>query len=211
MLTELNKKNLRLRQWSFHPLRLFSALNKRKNALTTVELVVTVSILILVSGVIFGNYSGFRENVSIKRTAQEIALAIREAQVYGLSVKEYLPGSNTFPGYGVHFALSASDNFIVFADVSNLNYYDPGSGCGSGSTECVENYKITTGGKITALCGGIDCSLSDLNVIFLRPNPFVILKTESGTSYSDVSIKITSPGGKIKTIRVLSTGQISVE
>ena len=160
---------------------------------------------------LFSNYASFRENLSIKRTSQEIALSIRQAQVYSLSVKESSVGSNIFPGYGIRFALSSPDSFILFADKANLNYYDVGNGCGSMNTECVENNKITTGDKIIAICGGADCTLSSMNIVFLRPIPFVTLITGGGTIYSDVSIRVSSPGGKIKTIKVLSSGQISIE
>jgi len=178
---------------------------------STVELLVSITILVLVSASVYINYSDFRDSFSLKRTAQEVALAIREAQVYGLAVMETSSGSNTFPGYGIYFDKNTPQDFVLFADKNNNGIYDKGGGCGAVDTECVESYKITTTNKIGSLCAGEDCTISNLNIVFLRPNPFVILKSDKGAGYDNVSISVISPAGKVKMIKVISSGQISVE
>lgn len=168
-----------------------------------------VSILIVITILIFSNYPRFRENISLKKTAQEVALTIRQAQTYGLSVREFQPGSNIYPGYGVHFALSSSDSFILFADLNGNSAYD-------GSGEEVEAFKIQTSERISSLCAheknppSAGCSFNSMDIIFFRPNPLITLKA-NGVLYSDVEIKLISPREQIKTVVVLSTGQISVE
>ncbi len=184
---------------------------------TLVELLVTVSIMVAITSMILANYPKFSGSLALKRTAQEIALSIRQAQVYGLSVREFGAGSGIFPGYGVHFDISSgSDVFVLFADTNKNDSYDAGSGCGGSSTECVQKFKISTGDKISKLCGGEqssppgDCSLSQLDIIYLRPTPTVKLNGD-GTPFSDASIVVRSPSGEEKTIRVWLSGQIRVE
>jgi len=189
----------------------------RGSGFTLVELLVTMSILVVITSMILANYPGFSETLALKRTAQEIALTIRQAQVYGLSVREFGAGSGIFPGYGVHFDIAGSpDTFVLFADANGNKSYDAGDGCGGLSTECVQMFKISTGDKISKLCGDQqssppgDCSLSQLDIVYLRPTPTVTLKSGS-SAFSDVNVVVRSPKGEEKTIRVWLSGQIGVE
>jgi len=179
-------------------LRLSSVLNRNNKGFTIIELVVTTSILVIITTLIFANYPKFRENISLKKTAQEIALAVRQAQTYGLGVREFQPGTGIFPGYGVHFVKN-SDSFILFADVNGNNI--------------IESFKIQTGETISDLCvNTTSCGHNTIDIIFFRPKPLVTIKADGSSSgISDAEIKIISPGGQIKTIVILSSGQISVK
>lgn len=192
-----------------------SVLNKKRgeNGFSLVELMVTMGILIAVTTMLFFNYPEFRQKVSLKRTSQEIALAIRQAQTYGLGVREFQSGGTTyFPGYGIHFDLTNSpSSFILFADISDpKNYsYDP-------SNENVQTFSIQTNDKILSMCGAIDVNcdtpLSTADIIYYRPNPIVILTNNGGTTkFSYIEITIQSPEGGTKTITVWLSGQISIE
>jgi prepilin-type N-terminal cleavage/methylation domain-containing protein len=192
-------------------LRLFFVSSNESNnkGFTVVELIVTISILVIVTTLIFANYPKFRENISLKKTAQETALAVRQAQTYGLGVREFQPGTGIFPGYGVHFNITSSDSFILFADLDEDNVYD-------GVSENVESFKIQTGEKLSGLCANVKtsppgtCGFNTIDIIFFRPKPLVTIKAD-GSDFFDAEIKIISPRGQIKTIVILSSGQISVE
>lgn len=190
-------------------LKLSSVLNRNNRGFTIVELIVTTSILVIVTTLIFANYPKFRENVSLKKTAQEIALAVRRAQTYGLGVREFQQGTGIFPGYGVHFDIVFPDSFVLFADINGNNVYD-------GVSENVESFKIQTGEKLSGLCANAKtsppgtCGFNTINIIFFRPKPLVTIKAD-GSGFFDAEIKIVSPRGQIKTIVILSSGQISVE
>lgn len=184
--------------------------NIRKRGFTLVELMVTISIAVLITAMLFANFRHFREVLSLKRAAQEIALSLRQAQVYGTSVREFGEGSGKFPGYGVRFKIASPDSYILFADVNANNSYD-------GDLEKVKTFSIGTNDRISDLCLNAktsppgNCSLSQLDVIFLRPNPTIILTNDGYTLFSDAEITITSPKGGQKTVTIWSTGQISVE
>jgi prepilin-type N-terminal cleavage/methylation domain-containing protein len=186
-------------------------LNRRKNnkGFTIIELVVTTSILVIITVSILASYPKFRETVSLKKTVQEAALAVRKAQSYGLGVREFGGGTNIYPGYGAHFDTASQDSFLVFADVNGNNKYD-------GPSEDVETFKIQTAEKISDICANVKisppgtCGLDRADIIFYRPKPLVVIMANDSV-FSDVEIKISSASGQVKTIVVLSSGQISTE
>jgi len=186
---------------------------------TLIELLVTMSILVVITAMMLANYPKFSEALALKRAAQEVALTIRQAQVYGLSVREFGAGSGIFPGYGVHFDMAdGPDSFILFADINNNKSYDAGDGCGGLATECVQMFKINTGDKISKLCGnsatvspGGCPSLGLLDVVYLRPNPTVTLKGDGLLLVPSASIVLSSLNGDKRTIKVWLSGQIGVE
>ncbi|HDO23639.1 MAG TPA: hypothetical protein ENG99_00250 [bacterium] len=183
--------------------------NIHQGAFSLVELLVTMSIALTITLMLFANYPRFRATLSLKRDAQEVALSVRQAQVYGTSVRKYGGGVGVFPGYGIHFDSSIPDSYILFADVNANNSYD-------GVSEAVETLHIGSNDKISNLCGNAKtsppgaCGLSSLDVIFLRPNPTVILVGE-GSNFSDAEVEIKSSSGDQKTVVIWSTGQITVE
>jgi prepilin-type N-terminal cleavage/methylation domain-containing protein len=54
---------------------------------TLIEFVVIISIFAIMAGVALVNFSGFRSNVGLNNLAHDIALTIRQAQVFGWSTK----------------------------------------------------------------------------------------------------------------------------
>ena len=171
---------------------------------TLLEVLVTLSIVVIVASLIFANYPKFKEGISLKKTSQEIALTIREAQNYALSVKEF---KGEYESYGVHFeGLNPTTSYILFSDLDGDNKYDsPG--------EKVKEFIIQTNDKITDLCGydtGYVCDQNYLDIIFTRPSPVITLKSDI-KDYSGVKIVITSPRNKEKSVIVWMSGQVSIE
>lgn len=136
---------------------------------------------------------------------------MRKAQTFALGVREFGQGSGVFPGYGAHFELASERDYVLFADLNENREYD-------GSSEDVEALYIETSPKIFNLCAGEktqppgDCSLSELDITYLRPAPTIFFKSGiQNLTYADVQIKIKTPDGGIKTIVIWSTGQVAIE
>lgn len=178
-----------------------------------IELLVVTGIFTVITGVVLANNSQFNSSVLLGNAAYDIALSVRQAQVYGLSTKAY---SGEFQvGYGIHF--QGATQYLLFADLDpdRNKRYDPGV------DQVVEQYTLGRGHTIKQFCGvrsdsTEDCSdgpeqLTHLDIGFLRPNPDATVTGDGPTPYSSAKIVIQSRADETRTVTIQSTGQMSVK
>ncbi len=170
-----------------------------------VELLITLAIFSIISSLVLARYPEFQAGISLKRTAQEMALSVREAGVYATGVREW---GDEYGGYGIHFDSSSERSYVLFSDIDNDNFYD-------GGNELVKEFAIQTKDRINDICGydadgDSTCGLNYLDIIFRRPMPLIIIKGD-GADFSYAEIEIRSPRGKERDLRIEVSGQISVE
>lgn len=202
---------------------------KFKKGFTLLEVMVCITIVGLIAGIAMFSYSAFSDNIALSSAGQEIAVEIRQAQIYGLSVKESVVGSGQFSnGYGVHISLDDPSSYYIFVDQNGNNKYDGGTICTSGG-ECVEKMSLRNNISITAVCGAafgggtLTCppgpNVRSMDVLFLRPDPDAAIRfvNSDGTLYGaggvfqTGQITLSSPRGKIIHVIIQNTGQISVQ
>lgn len=187
---------------------IFSA---RFRAFSLIELLVAVSIFLVISTVILANHSRFNSSVLLGSLAYDVALSVREAQVFGLSVRQF---SSSFQvGYGLRF--SGNNSYIFFVDTNGNKKYD------DGVDSIVRSYALSRGHTILRFCGITaaaleECSdsatpITNLDIVFFRPDPDAIISSNEPGVYSSGKVVITSPGGDTRTVNIASTGQISVQ
>ena len=172
-------------------------------AFSLIEMLVVISIFTLISIIILANHSRFNSSVLLGSLAYNIALSVRQAQVYGVSVQS-APNSTGFEtGYGMHFTTGTS--YVLFADMNKNKRYDDGD-------SIVKTYSIGRGHTVTGFCGGTTCSpeITSLDVVFIRPNPDANMTDNNGVSYPSATITVSSTVDLTRTVRVASTGQIYV-
>ncbi len=201
---------------------------KNIKGFTLAELIVTISIVTIMSTVVIFNYSTFSDNLASSAAQQEIAIAIREAQSFGVNVRESAVSSGRFDyAYGIHFDPLDPSTYYVFVDrvdapfgngVIANNQYDVGSGCGSSSTECVEKFTLRNGVKVSKICDPSSCyNNKTLDIIFLRPNPDAKIylyngpASEYSSGGSSGRVELTSQKGKIVYVKADATGQVLVQ
>ncbi len=188
---------------------------------TLVELMVTVGIFTLITGLLLARYSNFNKGIILTNLAYDIALTLRSAQSASINVKSAPingPFSSNFDyPYGVYFT-DESTSFITFVDVN----YNDNTDIGSYDTgEEIATTNIKRGSRISAICSGTEAScstdISQLNVVFKRPDPVAHIVSVSSLSgrvttenpYAEITVE--SLDGTQKKIVVRSTGQISVK
>jgi hypothetical protein len=195
-------------------------------------MMISVGIFVAISGMVLANYNGFNSKVLLSNLAYDLALTIRQAQTFGISVRQSAGGSFA-NAYGVYIEEDAGDGstvaFYFFYDDGDYVYESSGPGACDG--ECLKKYALTRGNKISAFCINIGAtcssgtSLKSLTFMFKRPNPDTLfravrdnntvinpdpLNTSLSTAITDATITVQSPKGDTKTITIRPTGQVSV-
>jgi hypothetical protein len=174
--------------------------------------------------VVLANYGAFSSATQLSNLAYDVALSMRKAQAYGISVRQ-VAGSADF-AYGLYIPTTASGStvYILFADLNNNSRYDGNDACTSGS-ECLERYVLTRGISIAEACvsGPVSlCSsggtITSFTTLFKRPDPdarFIIQTINSvydlnTSSNGEIYFRVEDPQRSSRVIRVLQSGQISV-
>lgn len=179
--------------------------SKRSFGFTLFEMLTSVAIILVVSSIVFFNHSKFKSDTELVNFAYRLALAVREAQVYSISVKQFnVSGVQNFnTPYGLHFKQGVENSFIFFADAQVV---DPVTGATDGvytapegedelcttddDSECVEKTTIGQGILIKGWCGiywggavarqrcisSADDDEHFLDISFRRPNPDAVFR-----------------------------------
>jgi len=187
-----------------------------QNGFTLTELMVVIGIMTIMNLLIFANYPEFSQRLALKRTSEDIALIVRQAQAYSLGIKRPLSGGKEYTGFGVHFDKTTKEkqkSLILFADDTdgvNKEGYDDG--------ESFQEYKINTGDVVSDLktCpakGDCGSSVNELDIFYPRANPMATITADDGSGGNSSYAKITiqSPKKKTRIIEVWISGQISVK
>jgi prepilin-type N-terminal cleavage/methylation domain-containing protein len=178
---------------------------------TLLELIVVMTISTIIMTTLVIQQSKWNDSLIVSTQAYEMALMIRQAQIYSLGVREDTAGSgDKFNiGYGVYFDNDAT-RYIYFADRDGDKKY--------GSGEEVETKIFTRGVTIKDICGNTKCmggSFQQANIVFLRPDPKanILLCNAGGVKQDDppVTIRLQSPGGKFASVKVEANGQVSIQ
>lgn len=192
----------------------FGVTRQRQGGFSLVELIASIAIFLVITTVILAGHSQFSRSILIENLAYDIALSIRKAQVFGLSVREFGVGGVEFDvGYGVHFDLESDNTYIFFADRNRNEKYDD-------SSEIVEVLTLGRRNTVSEFCGILSngtpkCSLLGdilyLDIIFERPNPDAIIKSNIVEEYASAKITVLSPAGIQWSVNIVTTGQISIQ
>jgi prepilin-type N-terminal cleavage/methylation domain-containing protein len=202
---------------------MFFQKKKNQKGFTLIELLVTISIFVILTGVVLFNQSKFNSTILLTNLAYDTALTIREAQTYGINVKGFgdSGGGESFVPYGVHFDKTEDNNksFILFADLSYdkatpdvVNNFNGDIGTCDPDDGCVSRYNIQRGARISDLEVD-DVSVDTLDIIFKRPDPDAIFYSGGENNTGGVAIiHLTSADGSgSTTIRVQLNGLIQIQ
>jgi prepilin-type N-terminal cleavage/methylation domain-containing protein len=182
---------------------------RARSGFTLIELIVSVTIISLVTGIFLANYKSTNRRTDLTMTAQKMVADIRTAQNYALGLARYgASGSTNVPlgGWGLHIDLTAPNGnkqYMIFAD-------DDGDKAYSGPEESVTE----NGAEIISLPPNIVIdSLSvgnKMDVTFLPPDPITTISgLLQGYPQADIVLRDTNDNS-IKTIRINFLGLAEV-
>jgi len=177
---------------------------------TLVEMLVVMAIFVILTTVTLANNSQFGGRITLETLAYDIALSVRQAQVYGIAVQRFGDtGSDFGRGYGVHFETASPATYQLFADTfSGDGIYNDG--------ELVRETTLRGGYRIVDLCirsnGTETCGIAELDILYKRPEPDAYIRANSGAQlYEAGRIILESPRTDRKSILIEVAGQIAVQ
>ncbi len=185
---------------------------RRQGGFTVIELIVVVGIVVTISSIVLASYSQFGGTVLLRNLAYDVALSVREAQIFGISARSF-GGVEFAAGHGVYFDLQETNrSFTLFTDANEDGVYT------SAGSEWVETYNLGQGYLIERICvpdgETEDCLVTDLSILFKRPEPDAIIRASFGSGFSQYErarIVVMSPREDRMSILVEAAGQISVQ
>ncbi len=182
----------------------------KNKGFTLMELMVVVAITTVISTTLLANYGSFGDKVTLNNLTYDLALTVREAQVYGLSGKFQEQDNFSNVPVILYFNRGGTPLFYMFADANNNWVQDSG--------ENISDYNLGQGYQIIDIWANSDTikgGINKLAVRFKRPEPDAEIKdfttNPAGIDYSDVRIIVRSPRGEELSVFVESAGQISVQ
>lgn len=212
--------------------------NPKSKGFTLIELMVTLTIFVFMTALVVSKYGTFNQSTLLTSLAYDVALTIRTAQTYGVSVKTANETTSNPCGtdptaqfqcaYGVHFAAptsgGANNIFTMYAypitigtDVSTYFYPPDGS-------HDINQYTIKRGGIIASISVAAIGSNSytdltsgqSLDFIFKRPDSSAhVCLNNSGTincTYGSARILIKGTSSALtRGILVYKNGQVTIE
>lgn len=180
-------------------------------------MVVVVIATVLMTALIY-QQSKWNDKLSVSTQTYEMGLMFRQAQVFGLGVREYMAGSGDKfgQGYGIFVDVDTSDRYIYFVDRDNDYKYDLG--------EEIETKVFNKGVRINRICGYVGnsqtCSpsagLNATSIVFVRPEPKAnILFQNNGENKLNqfgppFDVYTRSASGAESNIRINENGYISI-
>ena len=188
---------------------------------TLIELLAVTAIIVMVTGVTLAGNARYGGVILLQNLAYDIALSIRQAQVYGISVARFGQASFT-SGYGIHFDTSNPTSYAIFADAITADGLYTCPTPGATSCELIDAPIISRGYKIKSLCapaGESETCLtaSAIDIIFKRPEPDAWISASGNSCELDhnlcmesARVIVVSPRGDTMSVIISAAGQISV-
>ena len=183
---------------------------------TIVELIVVIFLVVVFTTMVLLRQGSFQNSVLLRNTAYELALSIREAQVYGIGVRR--DSADVVSGrYGVHIDIDTPELIVLYTDSDEDNMY------GGGELKQTNLFKKPF--SIVNICfthasGVEECadsvpSIIGLEILFIRPNPdaylYLVRTGNIIESVSKARISIGAPNGKYIDVIISKTGQVAVQ
>ena len=170
--------------------------NSNFSGFMLVELAVSMLIIGIISAIVLVNYNAGRRQEALNRSAQRLAVAIRQAQNYALFSRVGVKCSTPAGGYGVY--IESVSQYIIFGDCNSNRIYNLGD-------DIVSAINVESGVQI----------LGDppINMTFEPPiGKFYYNYNGSLSSASHtITLQNSSDHTKQKTITISANGSVSVQ
>lgn len=168
---------------------------------TLIELMVVVSIISLLSVIIFANYRSGERQLALQRSAYQLAQDLRRVQGMAMATREF--EGEVPPRYGIEFTKD-QDSYILFTDINDNGKYEPGGG---NPDRIVETIYLEKGAWVGEL--RTPSSKTTVWVTFKPPDPLTTIRDPGEREI--LRIQLTNLNNQTKIISLNKAGLIEVE
>ena len=181
-------------------------MKKRNAGFTLAELLVTITIITIISSLVFVNFRSGEKSLALDRSAHKVAQDIRRTMEIAMRSQIYQEGTGQenkcanndpiSPGYGIHFTTVSPPSYFSYVDcIANKKYQ-------SGQDEKLEIFSLEKGVNIDRLD-----PVTNMSIFFESPDLKVYV---NGFLGNEASIVLES-GGRERTITVTDKGVIDID
>ena len=142
---------------------------------TIIEIIVSIAIIGLLTGVMLANYRGGAIKTDLVGATHKVVSDIRVAQNYSLGTREF-NGITPLGGWGVRFDITNPTEYIIFADKDGDANYD--------ADELYTTNALPLNMEISEISGD-----SPVDIVFLPPDPQTII-TANGMQVDNLTVTI---------------------
>lgn len=180
---------------------------------TLIELMVTVGIFVFMTYLVMARYNNYYSGTIFKNLAYDVAITIRQAQSYGISVKVDEDSGQFNRAYGVYIAGGEAVEF-------SLHPYTRDQAGKYTKSDAEKVYKLKHGAIFKTLKVSTNdvvyTDAQNLAIIFQRPNPEAIICAQMGgvqdcSTYKFAKLRLEAPNEAFITVKANSSGQVSIE
>lgn len=188
-----------------------------QKGLTLIELMAVISLIIIVTGIVFANYGIGRDSLALERTSQKLYQDLRFA------VGTSMSGMQGIYGIGLHFDTNSSETrYIIFKNSADISAYNTSNGSANifplKTTNVVDWVAMESGVKILSLNNTAGTSVDSLDVFFRSPYPTTFLNNTYYQNASDCSpdcvvtiVLSNNDETRTKIITINNAGMINIQ
>jgi prepilin-type N-terminal cleavage/methylation domain-containing protein len=184
---------------------MFKCLNSKISkcrGFSLIEVLVSLFIIILMSGIIFANYRAGGKQFALQRSANKLAQDIRRAQEMAMSASECPTGTacagQVPPGYGI-YVNTGDTNYLLYADTNPA-----GGDEDYGGDTLIETISLEQGVYIHL------ANPASFSINFKPPDPNVNI-AGGAVNEGTITLAIQTDTSKTRIVKVNKAGLIEVE
>jgi len=175
---------------------------QKQKGFTYVELIFAVALILIISTIVFMNFSAGEDTLALDRAAHKMGQDIRRSISLSLDARDKPAGCSgpSFGGYGMFFEVAEPNSYIIFADCNGSVEYE-------GSDVTVETIALDPVVEIYQIGWPMNYS-PDISIVFEPPHPEVHI--DPVYEFVIINLRLKADTTQTRTVEVNERGVIDI-